>query len=76
MGFQKNDFFLGGGGYEDFVVIIWGSSHNWTDLGSFLCILEFILRVNVQDGVICLWLFKFQTFLAMPDILDIFGGKQ
>ena len=41
---------------------------------SFLCILGSFLKVKVQNGGICFWLLKFQFFLGVLEIPDIFLG--
>ena len=57
--FRKINIFWG---YEDFVDSFWGSSQNWTILGSFLCILGSFLKAKVQNGGYFLGLLKFQFF--------------
>ena len=42
---------------------------------SFLCILESFLKVKVQNGEYFLGLLKFQTFLGVLEIPDIFDGE-
>ena len=68
-GFQKNEYFLG---YEDFLDIFWGPHKIGLYLGSFLCILGFFLKVNVQYGVF-LGLQKFQIFFGCLKFLIFFG---
>ena len=44
--------------------------------GSFLCILGSFLKGQVQDGGYFLGFLKFQTFLGVPEIPDIFWGER
>ena len=54
-GVSKNDFFFGGGGYEDFVDIIWGHHKIRLYLGVLLCILGSFLKVKVQIFFFFFW---------------------
>ena len=62
-GFQKNEYF---GWYEGFVDKFGGSSQNWTIriYGSFICLLGYFLKVNVQNGGYFWGLLKFQILLG------------
>ena len=72
-GFQKNEYFLG---HEDFVhIFLGGSSENKTLFKGLFCILGYFLKVKVQNGGYFLGLLKFQIFLRVLGIPDIFFGE-
>ena len=60
-------------GYKDFVDIFGGSSQNWAIFrGHFYAFKFFFLKVKVQNGGHFLGLLKFQIFLGVLEIPDIF----
>ena len=67
-GFQKNEYFLG---MMILWIFFWGHHKIGLVFGSFLCILCFFLKVEVQNGDIfwgCLN-FKYFRVLDIPDII-------
>ena len=72
-GFQKNEYFLG---YEDFVDIIWGggSSQSWASFRLISMHFRVFFKAKVSEFGYFLGLLKFQKFLGMLDIPDIFLG--
>ena len=60
-------------GYEEFVDTFLGPPQNWPIFrGSFLCMLGSFLKGKVQNVGYFMGLLKFQTFLLVLEIPDIF----
>ena len=58
-------------------IFFWGVTTKLAYIyGSFLCILGSFLKGKVQNGGFFWGFLKFQTFLGVPEIPDIFGGER